>query len=218
VGEEVDVTYSGGNATWTATAGTLSPAAGATVRFTAPDTAQDVTITATGSCGKVTITFTIVAPSSYHMESLGGVQHTHNRPDIGMRAESYVLPDDVNFYNMETQELDIGAVATGVYACLAGTGHHPGGPATMSDNVVAGKGTKENSTDHVFSGDCGTPPPFAPGHIVFDIPNQYRVGGGAWHNFTPSHQECILAADASTLTADKAGAHADSTVGAPTTL
>jgi hypothetical protein len=67
------------------------------------------------------------------------------------------------------------------------------------------------------SGDPQTPPPFAPGHIIFDIPYQYKVGGGAFIPFSNVHQISELHSDpAQTLTSDKAGENGTTTVPAGT--
>src|SRR5262249_49282106 len=59
VGEQVFLTHSPGGATWTTTAGTVSPGTGTIVIFTAPDTAQTVTVTG----GAATIAFTVISPA-----------------------------------------------------------------------------------------------------------------------------------------------------------
>lgn len=215
VGEEVNLTHSGGSATWTTTGGTLSATTGATVTLTAPDTAQKVTVTANGA----TIDFTVIAPSGVHMDRFTGtgIRHTQNFPDSGIQTRPFLLPDTVNFSNVQYHEVDIGAVATGTYSCHNGTGHDAS-PATLtlSSTVVSGKGTQANARDTVYSGHCGGTAPFTPGSISFAIPYEYRIGTGSFRRFATVNQVHTLEADASTLNTDKAGAHGDTTVTAAT--
>jgi len=230
VGEQVFLTHSPGSATWTTTAGTVSPGTGVMVIFTAPDTAQTVTVTG----GAATIAFTVIAPANVHMDRFAGtgVGHTKDLPDSGIRTLAFLLPDTVNFGNVIYREMDVPGVGTGVYACNpaknghcgAGGGGAPCPDLFATDTVIAGKGTKGDPLgDCAYSGHCGTSPPFnppyAPGSVTIDIPYQYKVklGGGAYHPFPkPVSQMHTLAADASTLTSDKAGAHGDTTVAAGT--
>ena len=215
VGEEVDLTHSAGSVTWSTTAGTLSATTGATVKLTAPDTGQTVTVTG----GTATITFTVVAPSGVHMDRFPGtgIKHTKDLPDSGIQTRPFLLPDNVNFSNVQYREVDIGAVTSGTYSCHSGASHDAS-PATLtlSSTVVAGKGTQTNARDTVYSGHCGGTAPFTPGSLSFAIPYEYKVGSGSFHRFATVDQVHTLAADASTLTTDKAGAHGDTTVTAAT--
>lgn len=209
VGEEVTLKFSLGNASWSTIAGRLSSLSGASVVFTAPDRAASVTVTATGSGCTATITFTVVEPSSVRMRRYPGtgVKHTVHRPDVGIRTEIYLLPDDVCFYNVSYHEVDVHAVCSGVYSPFTGLGHDPH-PATlgMSMTVIAGLGTKANAMDSVYSGDPGTLPPFPPGSEVYDIPYEFKVGAGPWKQFATVRHDCSLATDGVTLTVTKAGA------------
>ena len=213
VGEEVNLTHSlGGPSTaWTTTAGSLSAATGATVLFTAPDTKQNVTITADGA----SITFRVLAPNAVHMDNVGAVvKHHNNLPDSGILTDVFLLPDNVNFSKVTYRELDVVGVPTpGVYSCNTFSGGHcapaglgPCGDKAVTDTVVAGKGTKSVLGDCAYSGHCGGAPPFAPGSITVTIPYQYKVGAGRFRRFSTVTQLHVLAADASTLTTDKAGA------------
>ena len=225
VGEQVWLTHSPGGATWATTAGTVFPATGTIVLFTAPDTAQTVTVTG----GAATIVFTVLAPASVHMDRLPGtgVKHSVNRPDSGIATLPFLLPDNVNFLRVTYRELNTGATASGVYSCHGGggVGHckQPAGGACddlfMTDTVASGKGTQAVRGDCVYSGDCpltAPSPPFTPGSISFSIPYEYKIGAGAYHHFATVLQVSALKSDASTLTSDKAGAHGDTTVAAGT--
>jgi len=208
VGEEVNLTFSGGTATWTTTGGRLSSDSGATVRFTAPDRAASITITATGSTCTATIPFNVVEPSDVAQRQTPGtnVKHTVNKPSTGMKMDIYLLPDDVCFYNVETIEEEATANDTGVYALIDDKAHHPDTtPSTNSMTVVAGLGTKCNGQDKAYSGYPLGTPPFAPGSRIWVIPTNFRVGGGAWKLIKPVTQQHTLASDGTTLTMSKAG-------------
>ena len=222
VGEEVNLTHTPGSAAWTTTAGTLSTANGPTSILSAPDTAQRITVNA----GAATISFDVIAPTSVAMdrEPGTGVKHTLNQPDSGIQTRVFLGPDTVNFNKVIYHELDVAGVPTnpGVYSCNTfSTGHcgAGGGGAACPDKavtntVVAGMGTQSVLGDCAYSGHCGTAPPFVPGSIALSIPYEYKVGAGAFHAITNVPQVHALAADASTLTSDKAGAHGDTTVAA----
>jgi hypothetical protein len=218
VGERVRVTFSLGSATWTLTGrGRLSSTNGATITYTAPAVSGDVTLTATGSGCNATISFTIVVPDSVHMtrHHPGQVEHTQTFPDIGMLTRIFLGPDDVNFYRVQFLELEIACTATGVHSCHNGSGHFPNANGLgATTHVVAGRGTRMNAVDHVYSGHCGNPWA-APqvGRMHWPIPWRYRVGnGGAWHRLTRVHQR-IRCEATGRLTATKAGASAHAQAG-----
>ena len=232
VGEEVNLTYSAGTTRWTTSGsggrirGLLSSDTGDTVTLTAPDTAQRITVTA----GTATLAFDVIAPTGVHMDRFPGtgIKHKVNRPDVGIGTLPFLLPDTVNFLHVVYRELDATGVPTdpGVYSCntfknghcnLGGAGASCG-DLLLTSTVVAGKGTQAIVGDCVYSGRCpGTrTPPFAPGSITVRVPYEYKVGAGAFHWFAPVPQVFTLAADASTLTAEKAGANGATIVAAAT--
>jgi hypothetical protein len=218
VGEEVILTLSTGNARtgWTtnpARAGSLVPAMGARVKFTAPDTAGIVTITAGGA----SVNFDVIAPKDVLMTREPGYRHNQDAPNFGIKTQPYLLPDNVNFHHVTYHEKDVVGVATnpGVYACNPSANGHCGkggtgdcGDLAMNDVVVAGKGTRAKKMDCVYSGQCGTPPPDIPGSLVLTIPYEYKVGAsGTYYPIKDVIQHHTLEADSVTLTADKAGAN-----------
>ncbi|MFN7920222.1 MAG: hypothetical protein U0Q16_09005 [Bryobacteraceae bacterium] len=217
VGERVSLTFSLGSATWSGVpASDLSSTSGATVVYTAPETAQSVTITATGGGCTASISFQIVQPNAVVMTPRypGKVQHTQNYPDVGMYTKIFLMPDDVNFHRVEFLEDDVPMVGNGVYSCHNGSGHHPNPNGLgATTHVSAGQGTEMNANDHVYSGHCGSTwssPDTGSEH--FPIPWKYRVvGKAAWRAIqTVDHR--ISCASNGLLTATKAGAWA--TIGA----
>jgi hypothetical protein len=150
------------------------------------------------------------------MRRRGGLRHTKDRPDSGMQTEIFFTPADVSFQNIQYHEVDVPAVANGVYAPFNGVGHDPH-PATLTvDGVVAGLGSKANAVDNIYSGDPGTPAPFASGSITFNIPYEFKVGTGAFKRFATVIQRSSLAADQVTLVSSKAGASVTCHVSDPT--
>ena len=142
----------------------------------------------------------MIAPSNVHMDRYPGtgIKHKLNRPNSGIQTLPFLLPDTVNFYNVQFHEVDIAAVCTGVYTPFNGVGHdaHPATLAT-TDTVVGGKGTQTAAKDTVYSGDPGTAAPFTPGNITYNIPYEYKVGSGfAFHRFATVTQMSTLGVDA----------------------
>jgi peptidoglycan hydrolase-like protein with peptidoglycan-binding domain len=232
VGEKVNLTHSPGSAAWTTTVGTapLSATNGVSVIFSAPDVAPATTQTITVTAGAATLAFTVLAPTSVTMdrEPGTGIQHTVGRPNSGIQTRVFLGPDTVNFSGARYRELDVNATATvpGAYSCFAvNTGHcgAGGGGAPCPDKaltstVVAGMGTQSLLGDCACSGDCATAPPFVAGNISFSIPYEYKVGTGAFTQFTIVPQLHTLAADLSTLTSSKGGTPLASTTVASGTV
>jgi GT2 family glycosyltransferase len=222
VGEEIALTFSQNNAAWSLTGpGSLSANSGKTVIFTASATPGTARITANGSSPHCTATiqFTIIAPSGVTGRRAPGtaIRHTKDRPDSGFKAEMYLTPDTVSFQFLSFKELDVPAVATGVYAPFNGVGHHPNPAPITIGPVVPGLGSKMNGIDNIYSGDPGTAAPFAPGAIAFAIPWQFQLqSGGPFVTFATVNQRSALAADAKTLTSAKAGANVSAQISDPT--
>ena len=175
--------------------------------------------------GAATKDFDVVAPTGVVMDRAPGtgIKHTLNQADSGIQTQIFLGPDTVNFNKVIYRELDVAGVATpGVYSCNPASGGHCGAGGggnpcpdlALTVTVVAGKGTQAVRGDCAYSGHCGTVPPFLPGSLTLSIPYEYKVGAGAFRNFATVAQVHVLAADTSTLSTDKAGAHGDTTVAA----
>lgn len=189
VGERVRLTFSLGEANWTLEGdGQLSSQTGSTIVYRAPSQAQTVRVTATGGGCTATINFNIIAPIGVRMTRRDTL-HQQNRPNIGMHTRIYILPDTVNFHRIEIRERDVGAVASGIYACKAGVGHNPGAnPVPATRTVRVGYGTRIDAQDTVFSGYCPASPNAGVGRSSFAIPWQYRVVGGTFRRFATVNQ------------------------------
>jgi hypothetical protein len=206
VGEEVDLTVTPGPATnWAITSGggTLSSTSGGSTTLTGGDSAGSVTITATCPDCTCTITFTVVEPS-WTMEKKAGtnLKHTNGHPDCGWQGTQYLHPNDVNFYRVETRELDSLSVATGCYNPSHHGKYHGGYPLPDCasswfpvKNHTEAHGSEVGMTDQIYSGypapsATGTAPPFTVGSYYWPITWQWRVVGSAnTHNFPGIRQE-----------------------------
>jgi hypothetical protein len=222
VGEEVALTFSEGNANWSVSGNgrlsVLQGGAGSSVSYFAPDTASTDTITAKGAGCTAEITFTIVPPSSVHQVRVTAVEHSQGFPDIGMRTEIYLGPDNVSFYNTQFHELEVGAAASGVYSCLNGSGHHPNpNPLPATTTVTGGLGTKMAAQDHCYSGHCGKPGFFTnSGSEQFDIPWEYQVGSSGKFYPIATATQLSTCLPSGALSISKAGATGDTTINSPT--
>ena len=210
VGERVRLTFSLGNANWRITSGrgTLSSNAGATVVYRAPNTAQPVTISATGGGCTNSITLSIIAPTDVRMTRIATLHET-NTHKIGMSTRIFFLPDTVNFHRVEYLEDEVNNRATGVYSCINGTGHFPATtPFPGTTRVVAGFGTRIDANDEIRSGFCNFGATRGDGEVAWRIPWRYRVrGGSTFRRFATIRQVCTSAA-AGQLRARKARASA----------
>jgi hypothetical protein len=219
VGERVNVTFSLGEATWTLSGeGHLSADTGTTITYRAPSTKQTVTLTATGGGCTATISFNIIAPTGVRMRRRD-ILHRLNTVTIGMHTDIFILPDTVNFHAIDIREVDVGLVATGVYASLNGRGHinntpsGVGSPASATTTWVKDFGTKIDGIDTIILGFLASPPAAAVGRGEWTIPWQYALHGGTFRRFTTVHQVHTCDA-AGNLSASKARAVANSTFGA----
>ena len=220
VGEEVTLTVTPGPATWAITSGggTLNPNSGShsSITYTADDTAGSVTITASGAGCSCTITFSVVEPSHWTMKRRAGTNlgHTHNRPDCSWFGTMLIHPNDVNFYRIETRELNSTITVSGSYSPFAGL-KHQGSTQTESAFFAVIKhsdseGSEVGLSDNIATGDpgptatgavappgaappTGAAPPFTPGTHFFPITWQWRVlTRTTIHDFPEQRQEAEI--------------------------
>jgi len=233
VGEEVTLTVNPGPATWEITSGPggligsdekgrVADATSVTywARNDNGDPTNGVTISATGSCGTCTIKLTIVAPTDLTIVREPGtvLKHVQGRPTCGFLGRPYVVPTDVNFYNLEVREKDSHPKGTG---CFSGPaieekwhGNYP-----EPDRASSPKGIDDYSTDlgsrvdapDMIGGDdpgplsTGVSEPFNPGTLTFPIVWQWRVHFmDTWYDF-PTITEVIEIFASGRCTATKAG-------------
>jgi len=191
VGEEVKLTLlpeglSG--VLWNVTegGGQVSGYTGNTITFTAPDTEDDVTITASVSDSEFEVSFEILEPSEVLFENKDYFLANYNPQGyvnssnfvLSYLANVYLKPDTVNFYKLELYEgaADVDPQTPGWGAFLdeiRANPHQANGPHVMTGNVVAGKGTLMADPDQIRG---YTPDgPFEPIVAVWNIQWSYEV-------------------------------------------
>lgn len=196
VGEEVTLTFLGGHkATWTLEGegkidgGTAAVPGKTTVTYTAPEDPTPTTPEAkpakiTAKCdeaggGDDDIEFTVVAPNGVKMEihnvaSATFVKQTNPYFKISYQADTYLLPDDVNFKHVKIKEGTCNAVATDYFATQNGNIHTPVDEWDPASSHVAGKGTRTTIQDSIVMS-----APFTPyaskGKFTWSIPYYYKV-------------------------------------------
>jgi len=145
---------------------------------------------------------TVVEPSSWTMKRKKGskLRHKANRPDCGWLGITYFHPDDVNFRNIKTREMDSSYTGTGSYRGYNGSkhGNYPAPdyasawfPVTSHSET---DGSTDNAPDEIYTGDpgaakTGSAPPFTIGSGYFPITLQWKVGAGSPKNFPVTNQE-----------------------------
>jgi hypothetical protein len=107
--------------------------------------------------------------------------HYYRTASCGFLADIYLLPKDVSFKNIEWGEDDALGQPTGW--CLAYYGATPpshsgyGGITVEGGNIATG--CKIHGWDKIFNGAVNSPPAFADGTFLWEIPQQWRLWGSA---------------------------------------
>ncbi len=217
VGEQIELTFSLGSASWTAAppdAGTLASNTGATVIYSAPDRAASVTFTATGSGCTATVVITVVEPSNIVMIRRPGTKgkHTKNTASVGFIADIYFMPADVCFDHVSYLEDEVDAVGTGCFqASMASNhvGHHPStSPITVGAPTSDTSGSRVNGYDIIAANSSSK----CDGGWTWSIPWKFQVGSGDAKQFQVVDQVIAITA-AGDATISKAGASNSSAYG-----
>jgi hypothetical protein len=222
VGEHVDLTFSGSNATWSIAGGggKLSGTTGKTNLLIAGDVAGSCSITAvdTSTHASASISFTIIPPSGIHNVRTppDSMLHDAGYPDSGFQMKVYLTPDTVSFQNLEYREHQAYAIATGYFSPENGAGHDPKVGFTAVGADVPGLGSEVAETDEAASGKYDEPRPFKPGYVKWNIPVYYRVAGHTQeHAIATVLQMSDLESDGMTLNTVKGDASATVQINAP---
>ncbi len=205
VGEQVVLTVAPGTGKWLVSGGVLTSGRGATVVLTAPSSPGTVDVSVDVNGQKAAVRFTVIAPSSIHMDVAGTSLPGGAGPNGLVQLNVFAGPSDVSFMNIKLKEQDVPASAHGYWAGANGHGHSPNpNPVGMRPTVASGKGTLLSLPDN--AGIWGGPghPPWE-GDCVYQIPWEYSVGSGGGTVFTTVTQSMVSAPDG-TLTISKAGA------------
>src|SRR6185503_6436464 len=113
----------------------------------------------------------VKAPTTVRMVRANNtIRHTNGMAGAGFLAHMRLQPTGVSFSNIEVREGKFRGVASGSFAHENGREHQTG-PwlAVDAPNEVLG-------ADHIDSGDVDAP--FVSGRFDWNIPWEYRVGGG----------------------------------------
>jgi hypothetical protein len=170
----------------------MSATSGSSIKFTAGDKNESVTINAAGSHGSCSITFQVIIPTSMSMKRKSGtnLKHQNGRPDCGWLGTIFVHPNDVNFYRVEIREKDSQAITSGAYNVFRGVWHGNYPPPNRVSSWVPlvkhsdsdGSSVGNSISDNIYSGDpggaAGNNPPFTVGTMYFDMTWQWRVVAG----------------------------------------
>jgi len=190
VNEQVAMTASG-NSTWAASTGTLTPATGKKVIWTAPATGGSATITATpvGGGGPCTVTMTVQAPTHRSLTNPAPRTYTPGLSGSGFVADVTIMPTSVAFSRIQVREETATGVATGYYDTVLGwngTVHPVGTPLTPD-------ATNGGIVDTVGTNPPGGPTPFSVGTFLWPIPQTYSVSGGGQTPYsTGNHTQNIV--------------------------
>ncbi|GAB6094357.1 hypothetical protein JCM14469_06090 [Desulfatiferula olefinivorans] len=203
VNEQVAVTASAA-VTWTATAGTITPANGLTATWTAPDTATACTITGTPATGAAaSVPMTVIRPASRQLTKSSDRAYTAGKAGSGFVADVVIMPTTVSFSRIEVREQTVNATATGYYNTVLGWNNiaHP-----------LGSWLAVNSANSGIIDTVGTTPPgsggtFAAGTFVWAIPQEYRAGAtGTPRTFSTGTHRQVMAGATGEETTSKEGA------------
>lgn len=209
MGEEVNLTFKPASITvnWSVEGnkGSVAPATGATTKYTAHNEAASANVKAEFKGINKTTTFNVVEPSGITMEAVSDLS-TSSPLKAGFLGQAYILPADVNFYQILIYEGECTAATTGFFDKAPYKGAvHPKGSAIGPSGYVDGKGTKDGATDTIYT--IATPAPYSNGTFKWPIPWFYKLGS-ADKQFTTVDHESELTVDTNgkaTLTTSKGG-------------
>ena len=202
VGEVVTVTLSptpSSPTTWVIVSpasggGSLANSSPGQVKFTAPDTAADVTVRATTSEGYNYVrTFHVIPPDGgFCVRYPGtGIYHTITHASAGFKSYFVLTPDDVNFENIEMREGIIPGVASnpGYFLYQNGELHTPVPDDWLAVTPpVAGQGSPVATSD-TAQATVDDHTPYIAGTFTWPIPWFYHVKpNGSQHQFTIVNQ------------------------------
>lgn len=175
VNEQVRMTCSA-SATWTATSGSVTPATGTTVTWTAPETGGSAAVRATPKRGRpCSVSMAVLAPNQNILVKQSDRTYTAGLAGSGFVGSGTIIPTNVAFSRIEIREEEVKSEAEGYYDTVLGWDKvtHPRGSwiQVTSNNGIG--------TDTVGTNPPGTPGPFSEGRFVWPIPQHYRIVGGS---------------------------------------
>ncbi len=180
--------------TWTATAalaGKPRTQKGDTFDWTAPDTAQSVTITFDpgGGAPVTTVHFEVVAPDIKFHKTEDVTSYRPGTMGAGMKCNVNFLPYDVSFgAHVAWKESDVAGINPKDYFEHQDLPDHVANPEWKEFN-------NNNTGPGDFADFSKFPKPWSAGSFEWQIPQNYRVDGGASHLIRNVTQRCDLQGD-----------------------
>lgn len=146
--------------------------------------------------------FVVVSPSEINYALDSNLRHDQYTASCGYKAKVYLLPKDVSFSACGFSEGGCSAFLTGWYASKYSSYPHASGSAVVISGGNISTGCTAGDDDEIWSADQNSPPTFAAGLFVWQIPQQICLGSGPWHVFMKSKQKFVIDATGS-MTASK---------------
>jgi hypothetical protein len=208
INEQVEMTCSA-TADWTAATGTVSPANGGTVTWTAPSAPGTGRVTATPAHGRAcSVTMKTIAPTrrALAFQSDRDGEYTANLAGSAFRANVTIMPTSVCFSRIEVREETVNAVATGYY----NTALHWNGNAHGVGNWNIPNASNSGLVDTVGTNPPGSGTPFSTGTFTWAIPQSYRAAGssgGGTDYSTGTHRQHMSGRDGAETTSKEGASH-----------
>ena len=204
VNEQVEMTSSV-SATWTASAGSVTPARGTRVTWTAPPTGATCSITATPATGSpCSVSMTAIPPSARSLTKQSGRSYTAGLAGSGFVARVTIIPQNVSFSRIEVREESVNAVATGYYNKVL----HWNGLSHPTGSWIRLNASNSGIIDTVGTNPPGTSSPFSAGTFSWPIPQSYRIAGssGGGNVYSTGTHTQVMAGSNGAETTSKEGA------------
>jgi len=196
--------------TWSVTAGTAITLSNidtdnGTAKFTAGDTAGEVTLTLTDkNSNTFDLDVSVIIPSGLVIDQYPGttVYHVQGYASVGFKGRKHLRPTYVSFSNTDIREQTCVGTATGCLAAKNGEVHSLGSWCGVEEGDIT-TGCRIQTMDSIRTGLYSAP--FGTGGtFTWVIPNEYRVNGGNAHEaFDTTHSEVVTGAGGATIS--KAG-------------
>jgi hypothetical protein len=204
VGEQVNLYFNPSpsidyrNFAWSTTAGSLTSTQGNSTQLTAPSSAGSATVTATVRGQPVSITFNVVAPSSYDHAQLTATNHYPvGVAGAGMTNLIWISPTNVSFYRVNIME--VGEDATNI------SGYFSQWTPQQLHHNTADHWTSLNQANQFvdYAGSYSNPPPWSVGGYAWDIPARWQVVGSGATNSMKGWNQAASIVTLGTVTVQK---------------
>ncbi|MGH7952464.1 MAG: hypothetical protein ACREFE_11180, partial [Limisphaerales bacterium] len=209
VGENVDLMGMPDNTVWSTTAGSLYSMNGSWTIFTAPSTAEPVTVTASVGGQSLPVTFAVLEPTGIDHAQIIGTEHFPvGEAGAGMTNAIWIAPTSVSF--CQVQLMEVGEDASSVSGYFANTNLFTANPAHYwRHDVAAGADTwrplSNNNELEDLASITSLPPPWSSGSISWEIPVKWKVGDNGATNSMLDYNQVFSIDGSGTVTSQKFG-------------